>query len=189
MRALVLVLVLALAAPAAAAAADWDVTRLFETLARERPGKATFQERKFLALLDRPLESSGELTFTPPDRMEKRTLVPREERVTVDGERVTLERAGKRHTLGLRETPAVAVLVESVRATLAGDLQALTRAYSAALDGSRERWRLTLRPLDPAAAKLVERIEIAGERARVTTVEIRQADGDRSVMTIAPVAR
>ena len=171
------------------AAAQWGVTQLFETLARERPGRATFHERKTLALLDRPVESTGELAFTPPDRLEKRTILPREERVTVDAERVTLERSGKRHSLGLRENPAVAVLIEGVRATLAGDLAALNRSYSAGLEGTPERWRLTLRPLDPASERLVERIDIDGERAVVKAVEIRQADGDRSVMTITPVKR
>jgi hypothetical protein len=117
------------------AAAQWGVTQLFETLAKEKPGRATFHERKFLALLDRPVESTGELAFTPPDRMEKRTITPKPERVVVDRERVTLERAGKRHSLGLRDNPAVAVLVESIRGTLAGDLDALMRAYSVALDG------------------------------------------------------
>ena len=184
-RAVVLVLGLAASAPAAA----WNVTELFEALAKQRPALATFHERKFMALLDRPLESSGELSFTPPDRMEKRTLKPREERVTVDAERVTLERAGKRHSLGLRENPAVAVLVEGIRATLAGDLVALNRSYSAGVEGTPERWRLTLRPLDPASERLVERIDIDGERAVVKAVEIRQADGDRSVMTITPVKR
>ena len=167
-------------------ASDWGVAQLFELLAGERPARAAFHERKFLALLDRPVESTGELLFTPPDRMEKRTVTPRPERVTVDRERIVLERGGKRHALGLRENPAVAVLVESVRGTLAGDLDALVRTYSVALDGTAARWRLTLRPLDPAAAQLVERIEISGARARVATVEIFQADGDRSVMTIAP---
>ena len=173
----------------AAFGADWGVKELFAMLAKDRPGRATFQERKFIALLDRPVESSGELAFTPPDTMEKRTLKPRPERVLVDREHVTLERAGRRHTLGLRENPAVAVLVDSIRATLAGDLDAVVRAYSVALEGPAARWRLTLRPLDPAAAQLVERIDISGAEAQVKTVEIRQADGDRSVMTITPVAR
>lgn len=173
-------------AAGSAHAADWSVTQLFELLAKERPGRVKFHERKFMALLDRPVESTGELLFTPPDRMEKRTVTPRPELVTVDRERVVLERGGKRHSLGLRENPAVAVLVESIRGTLAGDLDALVRAYSVALDGTAARWRLTLRPLDPAAAQLVERIEISGAGARVATVEILQADGDRSVMTITP---
>jgi len=42
-----------------------------------------------------------------------------------------------------------------------------------------------LRPLDPALGTLVERVEIAGREARVAAVEIFQADGDRSVMTLA----
>ena len=171
-----------------AGASDFGAAQLFDMLARERPGRATFHEKKHLALLDRPVESTGELTFTPPDRMEKNTLTPRPERVTVDRERVTLERGGKRHSLGLRENPSIAVLVESIRATLAGDFNAVVRAYSVALDGTPARWKLTLRPLDASAARIVERIDIGGERARVKTVEILQADGDRSVMTITPVA-
>ena len=178
----------ALLLAAASANAQWSATELFAMIAKDRPGRATFHERKFMALLDRPVESTGELTFTPPDRLEKRTITPRPERVTVDAERVTLERAGKRHSLGLRENPGVAVLVESIRATLAGDLDALTRAYSVALDGTPASWRLTLRPLDPAAAQLVERIHIGGEKARVRTVEILLADGDRSLMSVTPVA-
>lgn len=172
----------------AAAAADWTVAQLFAALAKDKPGRATFHERKFISLLDRPVESTGELTFTPPDRMEKRTVTPKPERVLVDRERVTLERGGKRHSLGLRENPSVAVLVESIRGTLAGDLDSLTRTYSVALDGSQAAWKLTLRPLDPTAAQLVERIHIAGAQSRVQTVEILQADGDRSLMTITPAA-
>ena len=185
MRSLLLVLALSPSLPAAA----WDVTQLFGMLAKERPARAAFHERKHMALLDRPLDATGELSFTPPDRLEKRTITPREERVVVDTERLTLERAGKRHTLDLRANPAVAVLVESIRATLAGDLAALQRGYSTGLDGTPERWRLTLRPLDAAGSAIVERIDIDGEKAVVKAVEIRQADGDRSVMTITPVAR
>ena len=167
------------------AAADWGVAALFEQLAKNRPERTTFSEKKYLSLLDKPVESSGELSFTPPDRMEKKTLKPRPETVVVDRETVTLERGGKRHTLRLRENPSMAVLVESIRGTLAGDLAALTRTYSVALDGPQSRWRLVLRPLDPSLGTMVERVEIAGSQARVTTVEIFQADGDRSVMTLA----
>jgi len=88
--------------------------------------------------------------------------------------------------MGLRDNPGVAVLVESIRATLAGDLSALTKTYSAAVAGDTGRWTLTLRPLDPAVSSLVSRVEIAGSDGIVTTVEIFQVDGDRSVMTLQP---
>jgi hypothetical protein len=43
-----------------------------------------------------------------------------------------------------------------------------------------------LRPRDASLTTLVERIEIGGADAQMRTVEIVQADGDRSVMTISP---
>lgn len=184
---------LAIAALAAAlhasAAGDWNLNRLFEMLAREKPGRVKFEERKYLSLLDRPVESSGELSFIPPHTMEKRTLTPKPERVVIDRERLTIERAGKTYSMGLRENPGVAVLVESIRGTLAGDLASLTRTYSAGLDGDAGNWRLRLRPLDPSLATLLERVEIAGSQARVRSVEIFQADGDRSVMSLSPAPR
>lgn len=185
MRACIAALLLALALPAAAA--EPTLGALFEALARARPAKAAFVERKFLALLDKPVESRGELSFTPPDVLEKRTTAPRPELLRVEGDRVVLERNGRTLRMGLNDQPGVAILVESIRATLAGNLQALTRAYSVGLQPERGGWRLVLRPLDPAASSLVERVEIAGAEARVRTVEIFQADGDRSVMTITPV--
>lgn len=187
--AIAMALLLALAPPAWPAAGDLDVTRLFQMLAREKPGRALFKEKKYLAILDKPVESSGELTFTPPHTLEKRTVLPRPERVLVDRDRVTLERGGKTFSLGLRENPSVAVLVESIRGTLAGDLASLTRTYSAGLDGDAANWRLKLRPLDPSLATLVERIEIAGSQAVVKSVEIFQADGDRSEMSLSAAPR
>jgi hypothetical protein len=176
-------------AAALPAFAAFDVTTLFAQLAKNRPEAATFQEKKYLALLDKPLESSGTLSLIPPDKLEKRTTSPKPERVVVDRERVTLERGGKTWSVGLHENPGVAVLVEGIRATLAGDLASLTRTYSVGLDGDEASWRLKMRPLDPALGTLVERVEIAGAQWRVRSVEIYQADGDRSVMTLAPAAR
>ena len=187
--ALAVALLLGSSPPASPAAADWNVTTLFEMLSREKPGRALFNERKYLSLLDKPVDSSGELVFTPPHTLEKRTVLPKPERVLVDRDRVTLERGGKTYSVGLRENPSIAILVESIRGTLAGDLASLTRTYSAGLDGDAASWRLKLRPLDPSLSTLVERIEIAGSQARVKSVEIFQADGDRSVMSLAPAPR
>jgi outer membrane lipoprotein-sorting protein len=172
-----------------ALAADWGVAALFERLAKERPAHAQFHERKYLSLLTEPVDSSGELFFSPPDRLEKRTTSPKPETVIVDRKQVTLERGGRKRTLGLRENPGIAVLVESIRSTLAGDLDSLSHTYAVQLEGDASKWRLVLRPLDASLASLVERIEIGGVDAEVRSVEIFQADGDRSVMTIssAPV--
>jgi hypothetical protein len=180
-----IVAALALGAPAAGAA-DWSLARLFDGIAKHPPREASFTERKFVALLDKPVDSSGVLLFTPPDRLEKRTLRPRPESLVVDRASLTTERDGKRRTLALGDFPEAASLITGIRETLAGDLGALTRDYSAALEGNAARWRLTLRPLDASATQWVERIELTGAEWRVATVEVVQPGGDRSVMTISP---
>ena len=178
---------LAMAAPAARAA--WDVAALMQLLRAHPPGRATFHETKRVSVLDRPLESSGELVFTPPDRLEKRVTSPGAERIVADRERLVLERGGRKQVLELRDHPEVAVLIESIRGTLAGDRDALDRLYTLDLAGDERAWRLVLKPRDPELGRLVERVEIDGSGARVERVAVDQADGDRSLMQIAPVGR
>lgn len=173
-----------LAIATGAAAAGWTVASLMELLARNPPALAAFNETKFIALLDRPVESSGELRFTPPSRLEKRTLAPGSETLVADGDSLTMERHGKRHTLALRDHPEVAVFIDGIRGTLAGDRASLERAFALAIDGDERRWNLVLRPLSEATARIVSRIEVSGSRADVQRIEISQADGDRSLMLI-----
>ncbi len=176
-------LALAVLAPGVEAT-GWTVERLMDLLARNRPALAAFNETKFIGLLDRPVESSGELRFTPPHRLEKRTLAPGSETLVADRDTLTMERLGKRHTIALRDHPEVAVFIESVRGTLGGDRASLERTFALALEGDEQRWNLVLRPLSQALGKLVSRIEVSGSRAEVRRIEITQADGDRSLMLI-----
>lgn len=167
-----------------AQAAPLSIDQLMAALAKQPQGAATYTETKTIAMLEQPLESSGELLFVPPSRLEKRTLKPKPESMVLDGDTLTLTRGRRTHVLRLQDYPQVAGMVESIRATLAGDRKALEKVYQLALSGDTERWTLTLTPLDARVGKVISRIRMDGTRARVRSVEILQADGDSSVMTI-----
>lgn len=169
---------------AAPAAEPWTLDRLMHGLAQTRTARASFVERKTVRILERPLVASGELRFTAPDRLEKRTVRPQPELLLLQGDTLTLERAGRRTVLELRSYPEAAAFVESIRGTLAGDRKALERVYRLALEGSEASWVLTLTPADPATRALVERIRIAGRRADVSVIEIQQVNGDSSLMSV-----
>ena len=172
-------------AAGAAPSANWSVADLMQMLAQHKSRKATFVEKKYIAALSEPLESSGELTFVAPDRLEKRTLKPKLEAVTLEGDKLILERRnGRKMTLSLSERPEVSGFVESMRATLLGNLAALEQFYALNLDGSVEAWKLSLTPRQPQMLKIISSIHIAGAHDIVETIEFQQADGDRSVMTI-----
>lgn len=170
------------------ALAAWDVAQLMQGLAQNKSGRASFVEKKYIALLDKPVESSGELLYTAPDRLEKRTLKPRPESMLIESGTLTVERGKRRTTLRLQDYPELVAFTESIRGTLAGDLAALRRIYNLDLEGTEERWTLTLRPMETKMLEVVQRIRIGGSRAEVKTVEIEQTDKDRSVMVIAPLA-
>ena len=102
-------------APSAAAAAPgWDVPRLMQLLARHPTGRATFTETKTIALLDEPVVSSGELLYSPPDRLEKHTLQPEAESMIINGKNLTLVQGGQRRELRLPQYPEVEALVAAI---------------------------------------------------------------------------
>lgn len=164
--------------------AAWDLQQLMDSLAQNRSGRASFVETKRIAMLDKPVQSSGELLFTAPDRLEKRTLMPKPESMMVNGDALTLERGGQKRQLQLQAYPEVAAFIDSIRGTLAGDRKALERSYRLSLDGSADGWTLQLVPTDEKMKAVVQRIRIAGLRDQVTSIEINQADGDSSLMVV-----
>jgi len=180
------------ATPAAAAgpAADsGSLDQLLQLLAARRHGHVAFNEVHRLAMLDRPLQSSGELLYEAPDRLEKRTLEPKPEELLLDHGVLTARRGGHSRVLALRDYPQIVPFLESIRATLAGDRAALERYFAVQYSGSLEHWTLELTPADPEVARAVDHIRITGERDAVRSVEIHETDGDGSVLTVgAPVS-
>jgi outer membrane lipoprotein-sorting protein len=180
-------MVCALAA-SACAAGDWKLPDLMQLLTQQKTGRASFVEKKYFAILDRPVESSGELAFTAPDRLEKRTLKPKAESLVLEGDKLTVEQAGKRPlTVSLQAHPEIASFVESIRGTLAGDRQALEKYYALELTGSSDKWQLLLTPTQAAMLKVISRVRIGGAQANVKTIDFEQADGDRSEMLISKI--
>ena len=176
-------------APTISHAADWDIDQLMRGLAQNRSSHASFTEKKFIAILDKPLESSGELFYNAPDRLEKRTLKPKTESMILDQDTLLIERGRKKHRLQLQDYPELAAFIGSIRGTLAGDRTALERHYKLTLEGTAAHWILQLVPADEKMQAVVKHIRIAGVRDMMRSIEITQADGDSSLMLIEKLAQ
>jgi hypothetical protein len=170
--------------PSASPAAGVELDKLMSALALRKHGHVTFEEKKFIALLDRPVESSGELLYDAPDRLEKRTLKPKPESLVLSAGIVSAQRGKHHYVLDLKQYPQVVPFIESIRATLAGDRAALEKVFKVDFTGSFDHWSLGLVPLDAKLLKTVKQIHIDGEKDRIHSVEIVEADGDRSLLTI-----
>jgi len=168
----------------------WDLAQLMQDLRQVKTARGRFVERKYLAILNTPLESSGTLVYIAPGRLEKHMLAPRQESLTLDGDTLLIENkeTGQRRRVVLQEQPVVWAFVESIRSTLAGDLQTLNRFYEVSLEGDASRWRLRLKPTQPRMREVASEIRVSGNGTWVGVIEILDAGGDRSVMTITPDA-
>lgn len=167
-------------------ARGWGVEQLMRELSQREHARAGFVETRYMRLLSRPLTRRGTLAYTPPDRLEKRTVAPLKEVLVVEGDRVSveIEARGISRSLSLQEHPALWGFVEGLRATLRGDLQALRRFYRIELDGDRSKWRMVLTPTEPRMAGMIREIRIGGGEGAVQSVDIVDTRGDRSQMQI-----
>ena len=162
--------------------------QLMESLARRKHGQVSYEETDYFAVLDRPLKSSGLLIYDAPDHLEKRTLKPKEQALILDGDQLTVQRGRRNYRMQLSAYPQVAPLVDAMRDTLAGNEEALRKAFKIGFTGTADGWKLELVPLDEDVARKVSRLEIAGAHDEIRSVEILQVGGDRSVMTLGEPA-
>lgn len=181
-------LALALAACCAPGAADeaFGLPALMRALASVPRAEARFTEVRRMQVLSAPLELRGTLRYVRPDSLERQVQTPYEETIRIEGGRVSVDNParGVRRSYALAALPAAYAMVESLRATLAGDATALERHYWLKLAGTRESWLLTLTPRDAGLADMLAEVRLHGAEARITRIEYDEAPGDRTVITI-----
>jgi hypothetical protein len=181
-------LALCLAAAGAAHAAGFDLQALMQQLAQTRSGQAEFVEDRRVQQLEQTLRSTGRLSFTAPDTFVRETLQPRHERMAVVGNQLTLSRGTRSQTTLLDAVPEAVVIVEAIRGTLTGNRATLERYFDIGLTGSAEQWDLDLVPRESRLRQQVAYLRLSGRLGQVREVRMTLADGDVSVMRIAPVS-
>jgi len=172
--------------PGAAQADSVTLPALMALLAQRQHGEADFEQVQYLAALRQPARSSGIMIYDAPAHLEERILQPHPSSMVLDHEQLTIRNGSRQRELRLEDYPQLAPLIDSIRATLAGDQAALEQRFELALSGDLDHWELQLHPRLPESARVVQAIRIAGERDAILQVEVRQGDGDHSLMTIRP---
>ena len=172
----------------AASAAAFDLAQLTQLLASKRSGEATFVEKREVSVLDRTVMTSGRLSFAAPDTFIRENLKPQRERVAVVGNMLTMSRGDRSRSVALDSVPEASVIIEAIRGTLTGNRDALQKLFETSVSGNAERWSLELVPRDPRLRAQVATVRVSGRQAEVSEMQVVMPDGDRSTMTIEPMA-
>lgn len=179
---------LVLATSMASAAAAFDLAQLTQLLASKRSGEATFVEKREVSVLDRTVMTSGRLSFEAPDTFVRENLKPQRERVAVVGNMLTMSRGDRSRSVALDSLPEASVIIEAIRGTLTGNRDALQKLFETSVSGNAERWSLELVPRDLRLRAQVATVRVSGRQAEVREMLVVMPDGDRSTMTIEPLA-
>jgi len=145
---------------------------------------ATFEERKYLALLEAPVESRGRLAFLPPGCLAWNVRSPGESSLLIEGPSVRFRDETSPEPLDLSDNPVARYFVDGFMVLFNGDLEAMRKQYT--LDfRSRgdEGWRLALTPRSARVRSLIASIVLTGRGGPADRMEIREADGDRTETT------
>jgi hypothetical protein len=173
--------------PSLAQADAFPLAKLMASLAAVPERHATFREERHLAALTVPLYSRGTLFYRRPGYIEKVTDWPQPERLVVNGRWLTLTEG---HTpprvIDLRSQPELGTLIDALRAPLTGNLAALQARFTIQAAGTLASWALVLVPRDARAQHLLRWVQLTGQGATVTGVQLQQANGDEQVMQIGP---
>ena len=163
------------------------IRALLATLAESRQGHVRFSEQLESPLLKAPLQSTGELFFSAPDRLERRTLTPARADLILEGDIVTIISGRRRRSFPLSEYPPLRPLLYGLRATLVGDYATLADNFQLALQADGGHWTLTLRPPAAATAPLFTHILISGDAGTVSSVTLERQSGERTVTRLSEI--
>lgn len=161
-------------------ASSLTLESLLTTLKENPSRRVKFHETHRMGALTRPLESEGELAFTPPSTLLKEVKSPRAITYRVEGDKVFIDdpQSSLNEVFSLSDTGVLEAFIEAIRAPLAGDLLTLQRFWEPHLGGSFEHWSLTLIPHDPGVKALVHRVTVKGQGGQIIAMSIEEANGD-----------
>lgn len=166
-------------------AADPDVDALLTRLARPAPDSTSFVEVRYSSLLKQPLVVSGRLEHRADGSLARRVEWPYQELTELQGENVSVERAGSRpRRFTLDRAPELRGMLAGFGAILQGDRQMLARYFSVTARGSDTRWEITLTPRVDKLKQRLSRIVVNGAGSRAQCFALEEPDGDESLMAL-----
>ena len=166
-----------------------DLRALLASLARTPPAQTRYVERRESPLLDQPLLFAGQLEQPGAGKLIKTVEGARRERMEIDGDRVRVEREGRRvRSFSLQRAPELSALAASMDALLGGDADALDALYHVRLEHDGSSWRIELDPRDARLRKRVLGMQLLGIDRSWRCLDLQLDGGENSRMWLGDAA-
>jgi outer membrane lipoprotein-sorting protein len=167
--------------------APTELEALMELFAGSGDVRAHFQESRHLSILTDPIETTGTLYFSPPDRVARHVTRPGRSSVVIEAGRISFGDETGQRVFDFDTSEVARALVGNLMAVFRGDLESLRARYSISFDSDGENWTLDLEPRSRALRGIIERIRFTGQGRKLTAMETRESNGDRTIMRFSEI--
>ncbi len=144
----------------------------------------SFVQEKKLAMLEKPLVTEGELRIAADRHVTWDIHKPYVMRYEISGDTIREIDANGERTIQTGGNPLAAALSEAMAAAFSGQWQGKERLASVTADGKTDNWQLHIQPHSADLQKLVSSIDVQGAQQTITTVQIRESNGDSTLIRL-----
>jgi outer membrane lipoprotein-sorting protein len=149
-----------------------------------------FSEQKHIALLAKPLTSSGVIYYDRDKGIARTTLAPKKQQVVLT--KTTISIRSDKHTeeIPLDKTKDLRAFAMIFPSLLRGDRAELEKAFDIGLYGSdSDWWALSFAPKADTLKKLVRKVVVVGRKGDVVSLQVVEASGDTTDTQLTDVLK
>jgi len=149
-----------------------------------------FSEEKHVALLAKPLVSTGTIYFDRDKGIARIQATPKPQKVVLTKTTLRITKGDKVEDIPLDKSKDLQAFALIFPTLLRGERAELEKTFDIALYGSdADWWAVTFAPKTDSLKKLVKRVVVFGHKADVVSLQIAEASGDTTDTKLTQISR
>lgn len=158
-----------------------ELIELLHLFSQEKQSTVDFNDEKHAYFLDKPIKSSGYLTFIAPNKLQKIILKPEKISQQIDANELKIVNARETHIIKLDDHPEFSIIIRATISMLAGDYISLKKDFKIVFDHKKSGWTLLLSPHDSYISGYVESIKMVGNKNKISKIIVTEPNHDQSI--------
>jgi outer membrane lipoprotein-sorting protein len=149
-----------------------------------------FSEQKHIALLARPLRSTGTIYFERDRGIARATITPKPQQIVLTRTALHIRKDGRTEDIPLDKSKDLRAFALIFPTLLRGERAELERSFDIALyRGERDWWALAFAPKTESLRGLVRRVVVFGRKSEIASLQVAEASGDTTDTRLIEIKR
>ncbi|CAN5901623.1 hypothetical protein BH11MYX3_BH11MYX3_01650 [soil metagenome] len=150
----------------------------------------SFTEQKHVALLAKPLRSTGTILFERDRGIVRTTLTPKPQQVVLTKTTLRIKKDKRVEEVPLDKSKDLKAFATIFPTLLRGERAELEKAFTIGLYGSdADWWALTFAPKTESLKKLVKSVTVFGKKSELVSLQVIEASGDSTDTQLASIRK